>query len=47
VEYEIKMKETTIVKNEHKYDDNGDVAATGHSNKRLCYGRGTARYACE
>jgi len=35
MEYEIKMKEATIVKSEHKDDDNGDVDATGDSKKNF------------
>jgi len=34
-EYEIKMKEATVVKSEHEDDDNEDVAATGHSKKEF------------
>jgi len=34
MEYEIKLKEATVVKSEHE-DDNGDVAATGHSKKEF------------
>ena len=35
MEYKIKIKEASIVKSEHEDEDNGDVAATGHSKKEF------------